>query len=262
MQNRVGSAPRNGIPGNPSQTEIPRAAADPLAVRILGGPRGPPREMTPFVSRSRATFIGGGRLRASALTPASAVSASEAPSSSGKKPTMSIMNCHVPFIRTELALGGRDRSEFHADRPYWSSTASAHPTSWLRRKVVFHCYTLDITDPRADRISSPMFQGRSFARPPYLTPRPSSAARGCAGNISLATQPPQAHRARGRSSHERGRAQAVTMKPTLRPPRTIVTMRSRHLHVESAGRGVSATLAARKPPNRSHTLVDSPLRQP
>src|SRR5271169_359900 len=33
---------------------------------------------------------------------------------------MSIMNCRVAFIRTKLALGGRDRSEFHADHPSWS----------------------------------------------------------------------------------------------------------------------------------------------
>jgi hypothetical protein len=105
---------------------------------------------------------------------------------------MSIINCRVAFIRTGQALGGRDRSGYHADNMYVEldgAILNQMCLSSLRRRVVFSLFYDGYAESAAAEMSDSMSQGRSFARPPYLTPRPSSAARGCAGNISLATQP-------------------------------------------------------------------------
>src|SRR5277367_6562686 len=104
MRSRVGSAPRNGIAGNPSQTTDPRGAEEPLAVRMLGGPRGPPREVTllSLEVEQRSSVAAG--WPPSAVTPPAPFLRLRRLPSPGNIPTISIMNSHVMIVRTELAF--------------------------------------------------------------------------------------------------------------------------------------------------------------
>src|SRR5271155_2003521 len=106
MRSRVGSAPRNGIAGNPSQTTDPRGAEEPLAVRILGGPRGPPREMTLLSLEVEQRSSGPAGCAPVRRHPPAAVLRLRRLPSPGNIPTISIMNCPVMIVRTERVVDG------------------------------------------------------------------------------------------------------------------------------------------------------------